>query len=155
MENRTEPTVSLSLTVKDAAAALEFYAAAFGARELFRMPKPDGSVRHAEFMIGNTHVYISGEAEAWHAFAMPEGTMASCLFIIATDDCDKSHARAVEAGAVSLNAPMDRFFGARSSLLRDPFGYRWSFEQFIEEVSPEEFVRRAQTFFGDGTGSQS
>jgi PhnB protein len=80
MEKKEAPTVSLSLTVKDAAKALDFYAEAFGAVEIFRMPIPDGGVAHAEFMIGNTRIYISDESEAWHAFAMPEGTTAACLF---------------------------------------------------------------------------
>jgi len=54
MEHSTEPTISVSLTVKDANSALKCYSEAMGANELFRMPAPDGGVAHAEFMIGNT-----------------------------------------------------------------------------------------------------
>ena len=54
-----DPTVAVSLTVKDAAEALDFYTRAFGAEELFRLPAPDGSVVHAEFRIGNSNIYIS------------------------------------------------------------------------------------------------
>ena len=147
MENPTEPTVSLSLTVVDAAKALAFYAAAFGAEELFRMPAPDGSIAHAEFRIGNTHIFISGEAEEWNARAMPEGAMASCLFSIATNDCDASFDHAIASGATSLSEPADFFWGTRTALVKDPFGYRWSFNQKIEDVSPEEIARRAQAFF--------
>ena len=147
MESTTEPTVSLSLTVKDTARALEFYGNAFGAQELFRMPSPDGGIAHAEFMLGNTHIYISDEAAEWHAFAMPEGAAASCLFSIATDDCDRAHQQALSAGAESLSEPQDQFWGTRSSVLKDPFGYRWSLSQKIEEVSPEELAKRAEAFF--------
>ena len=151
METDTpQPTVSLSLTCKDASAALDFYTKAFNAQELYRMPTPGGGVAHAEFMIGNTRIYISDESEEWHAFAMPEGTMASCLFSIATDDCDKAYNHAVEAGAHSLEGPEDKFWGMRSALVKDPFGYRWSFGQFIEEVSPEEMQRRAEEMFSKG-----
>jgi PhnB protein len=139
-----EPTVSLSLTCKSASDALAFYTKAFGAKELFRMGAPDGPVGHAEFMIGHSLIYISDESPEWHAQAMPEGSSASCLFGIATDDCDKSFAQAVAAGATPLNSPQDQFWGKRSAMVRDPFGYRWSFYQFLEEVSPEELMKRAQ-----------
>ena len=142
-----EPTVSFSLTVKDASRALSFYSEALGAVELFRIPTPEGGVAHAEFMIGNTRIYISDEAAEWHAFAMPKGVSASCLFSIMTDDCERSHNRAIQAGAESLSEPMNHFWGTRSALIKDPFGYRWSFNQKIEDVSSEELERRAQEFF--------
>lgn len=147
MEQPAEPTKSVSLTVKDANSALQFYAKALGAKELFRMPTPDGGVAHAEFMIGNTRIFISDEAAEWHAFAMSEGTMASCLFSIATDDCDGSYDRAVKAGAEALSEPQNQFWGERSAIIKDPFGYRWSFSQKVEEVSPEEMEKRAQEYF--------
>lgn len=147
MEQKTEPTVALSLTVKDTASALNFYSTALGAVEVFRMPAPDGGVAHAEFMIGNTRIYISDEAEEWHAFAMPEGATASCLFSIMTEDCDSAYHTAIEAGAQSLSEPENKFWGTRSALIKDPFGYRWSFNQMIEELSPEEMAERAQAFF--------
>jgi len=86
MDQIPEPTVAFSLTVKDGSRALQFYAKALGAEELYRMPAPDGGIAHAEFMIGNTRIYISEESEEYHAFAMPEGVTASCLFSIMTSD---------------------------------------------------------------------
>lgn len=142
-----EPSVSLSLTVKNTASALAFYAAAFGAEELFRMPAPGGGIAHAEFMLGNTRIYISDESEEWHAFAMPDGTTASCLFAFATEHCDDTYAKALKAGAESLSEPKDQFWGTRSAIIKDPFGYRWSLNQKIEDVSPEELERRAKAYF--------
>ena len=147
MEQTLEPTVSCSLTVEDASSALDFYSEAFGAEELFRLPTPEGGVAHAEFMIGNSRIYISDEAAEWHAFAMPEGAMASCLFSIATEDCEKSCDRAVKAGAKLLTEPTTYFWGTKSALIKDPFGYRWALNQKIEDVSPEELEKRAKEFF--------
>ena len=147
MEKSAEPTVFLSLTVKDASKALDFYSKALGAKEVFRMPTPEGGVAHAEFAIGNTHIFISDEAPDWHAYAMPEGAMAACLFAIATDNCEQSYAKAVEAGAEPLSPPQDQFWGVRSAMIKDPFGYRWSFGQRIEDVTPEEIAERAQAYF--------
>ncbi len=142
-----DPTVAVSLTVKDAAEALDFYTRAFGAEELFRLPAPDGSVVHAEFRIGNSNIYISCESEEWHAYAMAEGTMASSLLAIATDSCDDSYQKAKDAGGEGLSDPADQFWGMRTAIIKDPFGYRWSFRQLLEEVSPEEMAKRAQALF--------
>ncbi len=147
MEAMPEPTVTFSLTVKDTARALAFYTEAFGAEELFRMPSPDGGVAHAEFMIGNTRIYLSDEYEDYHAFAMPADATASCLFSILVEDCDAACKRAVEAGAKPLAEPADQFWGTRSAVLRDPFGYRWCLNQRIEELTPEEIEKRARELF--------
>ena len=151
MDQKTAPTVAISLTVKDTSNALNFYSESLGAVEIFRMPAPDGGVAHAEFMIGNTRIYISDEAEEWHAFAMPDGTTASCLFSIMTADCDSAYDRAIKAGAESLREPENQFWGMRSAIVKDPFGYRWSFSQMVEEVSAEELAKRAQEFFSSKT----
>ncbi len=147
-QEENEPTVSISLTAADAAAALDFYTRAFGAEELFRMSAPDGSVGHSEFMLGNTRIFLSGESADWQAFAMPEGATASCLFSVVTDACDAAYQKAVEAGGESVSEPQDYFWGMRSCVIRDPFGYRWSLSQKIEDVSPEEIARRAKEAFG-------
>ncbi len=143
----SEPTVSISLTVKDGNKALDFYAKAFGAKELYRMPTPAGGVAHAEIQIGTTKIYLSDESEEWNAFAMPEGAKASCLFSIATKSCDDSFNQAVAAGGEALSQPVDMFWGARSAMVLDPFGYRWSFTQVLEELSLEEIERRAKETF--------
>ena len=142
MEQTIDPTVSFSLTVKDSSSALSFFSKAFGAEELFRLPNPAGGVAHAEFKIGNTRIYISDEAPEWHAYAMPEGAQSSCLFSIMTDDCDRSFHRAIEAGAESLTEPTDLFWGTRSALIKDPFGYRWA-------------VNKNRRCFTRGTGTES
>ena len=41
-------TVTASLTVRNAAQAIEFYKKALGAEEVMRMPSPDGKITHAE-----------------------------------------------------------------------------------------------------------
>jgi PhnB protein len=152
MTSTIESTVELSLTCKHAADALNFYTKAFGAVELFRMTTPDGGVAHAEFMLGNTHLYISDESPCWHAVAMPKGVMASCNFSITTEDCDQSFARAVEAGGAVLRAPENQFWGKRTAMVCDPFGYRWSFSQHVEDVSPEEMMKRAQAVMSGAQG---
>lgn len=146
MSQTTEPTVSFSLTCKSAAAALDFYARAFGAVELYRLSPAPGVVPHAEFMIGNTHINISDEFPQGHAFAIPEGGMAPCVFSIQVPDCDQAFARALAAGGSPLSPSRDQFWGKRTAMLKDPFGYRWSLNQHLEDVPPDELLKRAQAF---------
>ena len=47
-------TITPSLTVRDAAKAIEFYIKALGAQEVMRMESPDGTVGHAEIRIGDS-----------------------------------------------------------------------------------------------------
>jgi len=150
MSQTTEPTVSFSLTCKSAAAALDFYARAFGAVELYRLSPAPSIVPHAEFMIGTTHINISDEFPPGHAFAIPEGGLAPCVFTIQVEDCDKAFERALAAGGSPLSASRDQFWGKRTAMLRDPFGYRWSFSQHLEEVPPDELLKRAQAFMSEG-----
>ena len=108
------------------------------------MPIPDGGIAHAEFMIGNTLVFISDEYPPYKAFAAPEGTTSSCLLCIEASDCDAAYDQAVAAGATSIQAPKDEFWGMRTCVLADPFGFRWSIGQVLEELSPEEVMKRAR-----------
>ncbi|MEM1084312.1 MAG: VOC family protein [Verrucomicrobiota bacterium] len=146
----SQATVTLSLTVKcsEVANALDFYAQAFGAVESFRLAGPDGLIAHAEFDIGNTHLFLSGESPDWQAMAMPDGTTASCLFAIHTDDCDKAYAKAIAAGATSVSEPETYFWGSRDAVVRDPFGYRWALGQKMEDLTPDEIAARAKELFG-------
>ena len=141
-------TVSFSITVKDGNAALHFYSEAFGATETFRMPLPNGGLAHAEFLIGDTRIFLSEEYPDWKAFATPEGQFTPCLLNIEVDDCDAAHAKALKAGAEEISPPKDEFWGIRSSIIADPFGFRWSFGQLIEEISLEEVAKRAHELFG-------
>jgi uncharacterized glyoxalase superfamily protein PhnB len=59
-----------------------------------------------------------------------------------TEDCDALTARAVAAGATILRDPTNYSWGERSSMVLDPFGYRWGICSRVEEVSPEEIARR-------------
>jgi len=142
------PPVSVSLTVKDGNAALDFYEKAFGAKILCRMASPSGGLGHGEFEIGATRIYISDPCSDWHAKALPEEAMAPCVLSIPVENCDTAFKKAIAAGGKSLMEPENRFWGIRTGMILDPFGYRWSLGQFLEEVSYEEMERRAKEIFG-------
>jgi PhnB protein len=57
-------SVTPYLVVRGAAAAIEFYTTAFGAKERFRMPGPGGTIVHAEIEIGTARLYLA-ERSSW------------------------------------------------------------------------------------------
>src|SRR5690242_11473988 len=65
--NTVKQTATARLRIKNAAAAIEFYKKAFGARELWRFEAGD-SIGHAEIAIGNSVIMISDEAPAYGAY---------------------------------------------------------------------------------------
>jgi PhnB protein len=137
-------TVTPSLTVRDAAAALDFYVQAFGAVELFRMPEPSGKIMHAEFSLGDSRMMISDEYPDYGSLAPEPGKGA--LFMIYVPDVDAAFAQAVAAGATPVQEPADMFWGDRSGKIHDPFGYRWTLASHVRDVSPEEMDAAAKAW---------
>lgn len=138
-------SVTPSLTVKDAAAALDFYSRAFGAIEHYRLPDGDtGKIMHADFQIGDSRLMLSSEYPDWGAVAPPVGKGGS--FMIYVPDADAAYAKAIEAGATSISEPIDQFWGDRIGCLADPYGYRWSLATHLRDVSPEEILEASASW---------
>ena len=132
------------LVIKGAAKAMEFYAKAFGAVEMVRMPGPGDHVMHAEMKIGNSMLMLADESpERGHLSPATLGGTSSSVMLY-TDDVDATFKRAVEAGATVEMPPADMFWGDRMGNLKDPFGHNWAIATHKEDVSPEEMEKRMQ-----------
>jgi PhnB protein len=136
------------LCCKDAAGALEFYKAAFGAKELHRMPMPGGKVGHAEIQIGGARIMLSDEFPEWGNLSPLSIGGSATTVLIYFEDVDAVADRAVSAGAKLLQPPTDQFWGDRSCKLQDISGHTWMFATRKEDVSPAEMNTRAAAMFG-------
>ena len=142
------PGIQPYLAVKNCAAAIEFYQAAFGVEELYRIEMPDGGIGHAELKIGQAIVMLSDEFPEMGVFG-PETLGGSPVTLsMYVTDVDKFVARAVAEGAKVVRPAEDQFYGDRMAKLADPFGHLWSISTHIEDVSPDEMKRRAAELFG-------
>jgi PhnB protein len=141
-------TVTPALTVKNGAEAIEFYTRALGAKELMRIPGPDGKhLMHAEIEVGNSRVMLADESPEMGCQAPSSlGSVSSSLYVY-VEDVDKAFRRAVEAGAKALMPPTDMFWGDRFGQIEDPSGHRWGLATHKEDPSPEEMARRQKEFF--------
>ncbi|HEX4631189.1 MAG TPA: VOC family protein [Chthoniobacterales bacterium] len=137
-------TATPYLTVKNAAAAIEFYGRAFGAEEMRRLVAPDGKVMHAEIRIGDSIIMLSDEFPS-HGALSPETLGGSAMFVVLSiEDVDARIQQAVTAGATVFRPAADQFSGDRSGTIQDPFGHRWTLTTHIEDVSEEEMNRRLE-----------
>lgn len=141
-------SVTPSLIVPNATKALEFYAKAFGAETLMRMPGPDGeTTMHAEMRIGDSIVMLCDENPDWGCKAPGSlGGSAGSLHLY-VDDADALFARALEAGCETTMPLMNAFWGDRYGKVKDPFGHEWGIATHVEDVRPEDMPRRMQEWF--------
>ncbi len=132
------------LAVDDASGAIEFYTRAFGAKERYRMPTPDGKVAHVELEIGNSLIMLSdpfGEGQDRNPKALGGTTVGLFLY---SEDVDAAYKQAIEAGATSTQEPEDMFWGDRFARVTDPYGHSWQIATHVEDVEPEEIERRTR-----------
>ena len=136
-------TVTPSLVVRDAAAAIDFYARAFGAEEVTRLAMPDGSLAHAEIRIGDSIVMLGDEKPEWGALSpqSTNGTPASLHLYV--DDVDAAFARAVREGATARMPVEDAFWGDRYGKVVDPFGHEWGLATHVRDMTEEEIQAAA------------
>lgn len=130
------------LCVTDTAAAIAFYARAFGASEKFRLVEPGGRIGHAELDIGGTTIMLCDEFPEYGIRAPQPGVGTPLSIHLHVDDADAVIALAVAAGAMLQRPASDAFYGERSGSIIDPFGHRWMIGHSIEEVTPDEMQRR-------------
>jgi PhnB protein len=117
-------TLTPVLTVRGAAAAVEFYGRAFGAREVHRNTYPDGRIV-AELEVGRARFRVADEAPA-AANLSPEtlgGTSVRLNLLV--DDPDALARRAVAAGATEVAPVADQDYGLRQGRIADPYGHHW------------------------------
>jgi PhnB protein len=127
-------TVTPYLVVRDVAGLIDFLQQTFNATEIERMHSSSGRIMHAEVRIGDS-VIMMGEAG--------EGNqpMPAMLYLY-LEDSDAAYQRALAAGATSVQAPKDEFYGDRTAAVNDAFGNQWWMAMRVEEVTPEEMERR-------------
>ncbi|MBL9171293.1 MAG: VOC family protein [Verrucomicrobiales bacterium] len=135
------PTLSPVLRVVNAAEALGFYVAVYGAKERYRLTDPkSGRIAHAELQIGDSVLMLTQSSEPQPSF---EGTPPpSVQLSLGVADVDAVVQAAVRSGSTILRAPANQFYGYRCANLRDPFGFEWMLSQRIENLTPAEMQER-------------
>lgn len=117
------PNVWPTLRADNARALIDFLVAAFGFTETVAYEQ-DGVILHAQLDWPEGGGIMLGDMRPDAQWAKRPGT-SSCYVV--TADVDALHARASAAGAEILEGPVDRDYGSRDIVTRDPEGNIWSF----------------------------
>jgi PhnB protein len=135
-------TVTPYMTIKDASDAIDFYKEAFEATEIFRWADPDGRVRHAEVVIGDSPIMLTDEAPEF-GMTGPQSLGGSPVHVfLYVEDADTVFERAVAAGATELMPVEDSEDGDRRGGVTDPFGHTWYIGTHVEDISREDLQKR-------------
>jgi len=103
-------SVTPRIVVSDPARLVEFLRQAFGATGDLQTERP------SVIKIGDSLVMISSVG--------PREAMPAFLYVY-VDHIDATYQRALEAGAVSLEEPLDTPYGDRRGMVQDPCGNVW------------------------------
>jgi len=122
--NETRPSLAPMLSVRNGARAVEFYKAAFGAQELFKIEAPDGAVV-AQLSVGASDFWVSDESPEHFNFSPQTLGGGTVRMVMVVDDPDAVFAQAVAAGATTLWPVQDQPYGWRVGRVADPFGHHW------------------------------
>jgi PhnB protein len=116
-------SIAPMLSVRRGAQAVEFYKAAFGAIEVFRVEDPSGAVV-SRLAVDGAEFWVSDESPA-HANYSPESLGGgSVRMILTVADPDALVAQARAAGATEVTA-VEEAYGWRLGRVVDPFGHHW------------------------------
>jgi uncharacterized glyoxalase superfamily protein PhnB len=139
-------SITPSLTVTNAAEAIEWYKKVFGAQEISRAMSPDGSgIWNAQLQIGSSRIMLNDEFPEMNGICSPVGLGGSPVNLhLFVEDADAVFNAAVAAGATVTMPIMDVFWGDRYGKFNDPYGHDWAVATHIEDPSPEEMARRVE-----------
>ena len=117
------------LSVRRGAKAVEYYKAAFGAEELFRIGDEETGVV-AQLAVGGAKFWVADEAPEFLNFS-PESLPAhfaagtTVRLVLVVDDPDAVFARAKNVGGKVISPVEDKEYGWKVGRIADPFGHHW------------------------------
>jgi len=109
-------SVTPRLFVSDAKALVDFLKRVFNAKGDYRSDVP------SVLDIGDSKIMVND------AGIRPAGTAVLYVYV---DDCDAAYARAIEAGATSLEKPAILPYGDRRAMIEDRWGNTWQIATYM------------------------
>jgi PhnB protein len=129
--DETKTSIAPMLSVRKGAKAIEFYKAAFGAGELFRIDSEDGTVV-ARLSVQGAEFWVADESPEHLNFSPESLGGGTVRMVIIVENPDASFDRAIAAGATVVTA-MSNQYGWRLGRVVDPFGHHWEIGKPVQE----------------------
>jgi uncharacterized glyoxalase superfamily protein PhnB/catechol 2,3-dioxygenase-like lactoylglutathione lyase family enzyme len=131
-------TVTPFFSVENVEDFTEFLRAAFAAELNDSMKSHDGVLRHTTVRVGDSLLMISSGTDRY-----PPRPLAMHLYV---EDVDGHYAAALKAGARSLEAPTDQFYGDRRAGVEDDWGNHWWIATHREDLDAKTLQQRELAF---------
>jgi PhnB protein len=129
-----DPQTSIApmLSVRRGAQAVEFYKAAFGAREILKLEGEDGSVV-AHLAVDGAEFWVADESPEHQNFSPESLGGGTVRMVVTVDDPDAVFDRGIAAGGRVVSPVVDQPYGWRVGRLVDPFGHHWEIGKPLSE----------------------
>jgi PhnB protein len=134
--------LAIGMNVPNLEESLAFYEDVMDARVIQRLYGPNQLLWNARVMVGDT-VLIMTNGDSHHRGPAEVGG-SPLRFFLYVEDGKAVYDRAITAGAEPLQPIRDLFWGDRAGQVKDPSGHIWYIGTHIEDISNEEFTRRAR-----------
>ncbi len=131
--NHPKTSIAPMLSVRNGARAVEFYKAALGATEIFRLDGEDGAVV-ARLSLGDAEFWVADESPEHLNFSPESLGGGSVRMVMTVEEPDAAFERAVAAGATVVR-PVSNDYGWRLGRIVDPFGHHWEIGKPLTERS--------------------
>ena len=125
-------SIAPMLSVRNGARAVEFYKAAFGAVEVFRVEDPGGSVV-SRMSVQGAEFWVADESPAHGNFSPESLNGGTVRMILTVPDPDAMCAQAVASGAREVVAVKNEY-GWRLGRVVDPYGHHWEIGHPLADV---------------------
>lgn len=110
-------SVSAYMMADGAQRVIDFLFRTFDARQLRRDNNSDGTIMHAEIKIDDSVLMIADGSEGYPAFPI--------WLHVYVSDVDATYQRALDAGGISVQEPVQKGDPDRRAGVKDPAGNTW------------------------------
>ena len=121
------------LSVRNCAKAVDFYKAAFGAIEVYRLETPDGGLM-VKLSVNSAEFWLVGESSDNDTTSPESIGGGSVRMILTVANPEALFAQALEAGATQVY-PVSEEHGWRLGRLANPFGLHWEIGHQLDELA--------------------
>ena len=124
------------LSVRRGRAAVDFYRAAFGAVQEYRVGGTDDEPAVvAQLSVGGASFWVADESPPHGNFSPESLGGATVRMLLIVEDPDAALAQAVAAGATEIY-PVGEEHGWRLGRIEDPFGHHWEIGKPLVDWPP-------------------
>lgn len=130
--------LTLNMVVSDAIEAMEFYERVFNAErgEIFHFPDKKGE-NAASVIVGGIELRLIDENASYDCHPPKKDETDSIWLQLNVEDVESTLKRALENNA-EVSQEVNEFMGTKHAEIIDPFGYTWTINQVIQEMTFEE-----------------